>query len=81
MVNLSPVILLQKKSFFSQAAEAVTVSISKDAKMQILKDTLKQLKQHLPHIEDSKICPSLCLTTKHDQIGYTDMLGGGGTGW
>ena len=41
MVNLSPVILLQKKSFLSQTAEAVTVSISKDAKMQILKDTLK----------------------------------------
>ena len=43
-------------------AKAVTVSISTDAKMQILKDTLKQLKQRQPHIQGSTTSHAICVT-------------------
>ena len=41
-------------------AKAVTVSISTDAKIQTLKDTLRQLQQHLTQIQASITSPALC---------------------
>ena len=44
------------------AVKVVTVSISTDAKLQILKDTLKQLQQCQPHIKDPIISHAIWLT-------------------